>query len=67
MNNTEKLLPCPFCGGEAELAHSNDNKHRPYIRCKFGAFKNPPCPCSFPYQWSYKEIKGAVEAWNKRI
>lgn len=66
MNESEKMLPCPFCGGEAELTYNNDNKKRPYVKCKFGAFEKPKCPCYQPYQWSYKTEHEAISAWNKR-
>lgn len=67
MSETEKLLPCPFCGGEAEITYSNDNHKQPYIRCRFGSTQVPTCPCYNPYQWSYKNISEATKAWNKRI
>lgn len=62
----EELKKCPFCGGEAELYYSNDNKRKPYIRCKFGVLQKPKCPCYQPYQWTYKTEKEAIEAWNRR-
>lgn len=61
------IKPCPFCGGEAEVAYSNDNHHQPYIRCRFGSTQTPTCPCYNPYQWSYKTIGDAIKAWNKRV
>ena len=64
--NTDKLLPCPFCGGEAELTYSNDNHHQPHIQCKFGCFLTPKCPGAHTYQWHYKTEKEAIEAWNRR-
>lgn len=32
MSNTEKLQPCPFCGGNAEIKHGQDI-YDTYIEC----------------------------------
>lgn len=66
MNDIE-LKPCPFCGGEAELIYSNDNHHKPYIACKFGSMLTPKCSAYNTYQWNYKTVAEAVEAWNRRV
>lgn len=29
---TEKLLPCPFCGGEAEVTTAMETERRPEIK-----------------------------------
>jgi Lar family restriction alleviation protein len=58
---TEKLLPCPFCGGESLLRDRYINgaantKH--YIReCRH-------CKATFAH-W-FRSIKKANEAWNRR-
>ena len=58
---TNKLLPCPFCGGESLLRDRYINgvantKH--YIReCRH-------CKATFA-NW-YRSIKKANEAWNRR-
>lgn len=67
MSDKMKLLDCPFCGGEAELRFSNDNKHQPHVVCKFGAFRNPVCPAHNTYGWSYHTVEDAVKAWNSRV
>jgi Lar family restriction alleviation protein len=60
-----KLKPCPFCGGEAELAYTTDNSHRPFVRCKSIALITPKCfACQYP--WRHKTEKDAIEAWNRR-
>lgn len=60
------LKPCPFCGGEAELARTIDNHALPFVRCKFGAFENPKCPACRIWMWDYKTEEEAIEAWNRR-
>ncbi len=60
------LKKCPFCGGEATLEYTNDNKHRPYVVCKFGTQKEPKCPASIAYHWHYHTEEEAITAWNRR-
>lgn len=62
----EELKTCPFCGGEAEMVYSNDNKHQPYIQCKFGRNIEPKCPGTYTYQWNYRTESEAIKAWNTR-
>ena len=47
-----KLLPCPFCGGEAEWGHKDKN----WIRCK-------KCSCESLY---YENKDDAIKFWNTR-
>lgn len=56
MNNT--LLPCPFCGGEAELNHnySDDYGDSYWVSCNF-------CGVATDSDWSQKT---AIAAWNRR-
>ena len=61
-----ELKCCPFCGGEAEVAYSNDNHKQPYIRCKFGVMENPKCPASNMYQWQFRSLDEAIKSWNTR-
>ena len=61
-----ELKCCPFCGGEAEIAYSNDNHKQPYIRCKFGVMENPKCPASNMYQWQFHRLDEDIKAWNTR-
>lgn len=59
MSNTEKLLPCPFCGGEAEL----------HIKKGFNGeivFVFVGCNNCQSSTRTYSTETGAVEAWNKR-
>ena len=50
---TEKLKPCPFCGGEAMII-SEINYH--HVRC---------VKCFTITDW-YKTKEEAIEAWNTR-
>src|SRR5713101_2589100 len=53
LNNQAELLPCPFCGGEAQLITDFDNC---YIGCK-------SCYISTV---SYDCYEGAAITWNRR-
>lgn len=58
MSNEIKLLPCPFCGGEADLI---EQKHREYastyyVRCK-------GCHCKSLERMGVGIV---AEAWNTR-
>lgn len=56
-----KLLPCPFCGGEAtideEVAYSVDSSYL-YVGCK-------TCPARIPFDFS-DFPEQIVEQWNRR-
>ncbi len=60
---TDKLKPCPFCGGEADFIQ--DNVLGIYaVWCK-------ECKCKTPYQFDFGaglEVskRKAVEVWNRR-
>ena len=49
---TEKLKPCPFCGGEAKI-----NKREYSIECT-------RCSAYMGYFYTKQE---AIEAWNRRV
>lgn len=51
---TYDLLPCPFCGGEAEFRDGSSTK--PYIRCK-------SCGCR---TWGSHAYDKLAAAWNRR-
>lgn len=57
----EKLKPCPFCGGEAELEiKQHVPKGYDYIpRCA-----NPSCAGRLTKKWINAEE--AIKAWNRR-
>lgn len=52
---TDKLKPCPFCGGEAEMIFWEAMKDA-RVRCK-------ACDVS---THDYRTPEEAIEAWNKR-
>ena len=64
----KKLLPCPFCGGKADIYHTehfNFHSRRHQFRCN-------QCNCHFSFyvKGEYKNAKQiekeAVELWNTR-
>lgn len=58
-----KLLPCPFCGGEAELIghyiKGVPNDFQYFVRCK-------KCKARPQQFYTFKKKEKAVEAWNTR-
>lgn len=68
MNDTEKLLPCPFCGGEAETHEEHTDNggvevyYREYhyysVRCKKRGADVTNC-------WG--GIEQVIKQWNKRV
>lgn len=72
----DKLKPCPFCGGAAEMCSAFDNKFLGkywYVRCKncysrgTGMYESRK---ELAPNEEYEAIRGAwkraVEAWNRR-
>lgn len=75
MNNEEKLKPCPFCGGEAEMYSEVDRIMGKfwYIRCRKCYSNGSRIYESLKKlepQEEYAAITGAweraIEAWNRR-
>lgn len=68
MNDTEKLLPCPFCGGEAETYEEHTDNggaelyyreyHSYIVRCK-------KCGASIVNCWGGMEQ--VIKQWNQRF
>ena len=63
---TDKLKPCPFCGGEARRIYATQyDDSRSYsvmcISCRTAIFRPKKG------EWdSYRSIDEAIEAWNRR-
>ncbi len=59
---TEKLLPCPFCGGEPKLRthRSGEDSMECYVEC-------PSCEVRTTYyEDAYAPVADARGAWNRR-
>lgn len=57
---SDKLLPCPFCGGEAKIITQNSVDECYGVRCtKVGCVAFDILPC-------YSEKAEAIAAWNTR-
>ena len=54
-----RLLPCPFCGGDAELFI--DEPKEWYVSCT-----NPDCGCEADLPLA-RTSQEAIEAWNRRV
>jgi len=64
MTAKEALLPCPFCGGEAELRQNCDyNTGEPLERGWFAIC--PPCDLIRDQAWAVARDE-AIAAWNTR-
>lgn len=63
MDDTNKkciMLPCPFCGGPADVDCGDDDIYVPYCQ-------NDDCVgCIVSTNVPYRTRSGAVESWNKR-
>ena len=59
----EKLKPCPFCGGEAEMFFNNVT--RDYSICCYDVYNDYDC-CGAEIA-SYIDEKELIEMWNQRI
>ena len=60
---TEKLKPCPFCGGKAEVSYQDDVFFRRRLySVKCGEYSD----CMGSMGWCNTEEE-AVELWNRRV
>ena len=56
----EELLPCPFCGGKAEIKENTEMGGRQYqVLCT-------NCPTTVGRHWYWKK-KYVIKAWNTRV
>lgn len=59
---TDKLLPCPFCGGTPKLRthRSGEDSMEAYVEC-------PTCEVRTTYyEDAYAPADDAIGAWNRR-
>jgi Lar family restriction alleviation protein len=57
-----KLLPCPFCGGEAYIWHAVHQSYGLKVSCRNDCVT---IPSSFD-TW-YTSEEQAIKSWNRRI
>ena len=66
----ERLKPCPFCGGEAEVIfeeYSGDHiVNEFYVRCTMFNNRLPNC-LVMPNTITYDSEEEAIDAWNRRV
>lgn len=66
MSDTERLLPCPFCGGEAEhkmyLWGHNTKSNEPIWRFYAYCMR-----CGAMTDNMFETKNKAIQAWNKRV
>lgn len=62
MSDTEKLLPCPFCGGKADIYVEGKIILDRYKKCYSVYCKD--CCCTTQYEENKQD---AIKDWNKRI
>lgn len=61
MSDAEKLLSCPFCGGEAEI-YSGKQEFLTHEEMCYSVFCQK-CHCTTQYE---PEEQMAIQDWNKR-
>ena len=66
---SEKLMPCPFCGGEAAVVDLGHRLYRPSCNHPYCVFC-AACDLMFGYDSDYGGIfdtkKEATKEWNRR-
>ena len=53
----QKLLNCPFCGGEAKFVHIFENPEKCMVSCR---------ECDGGIDAVFADEEKAIEAWNRR-
>ena len=57
MSEKNKLLRCPFCGGEARVTCNTDDTRYYVVSCQ---------SCALKAQWYHDNKEEAIEHWNTR-
>ena len=60
---SDKLMPCPFCGGPAKVESKWDGVVRWRVKCRNRHSKCAVHPKT-PYDYVSEEL--AIQAWNRR-
>jgi hypothetical protein len=61
ISNVSDLLPCPFCGGEAEIKQTG--KMKLTLKCKSCVIGITQKTLKFDLEWLEGKM---IEGWNKR-
>ena len=64
----EKLKPCPFCGGEAELVGGCENWSPTFNDPDSGG--DPiavVCECGCGFYGNFEDYSDAIKKWNHRV
>lgn len=67
MSEEMKLLPCPFCGGEARMLKKlwpPSDEVSYYVVCEHFGDSDEECPMGHSGLWDDEDI--AIKVWNKR-
>jgi len=71
MTERETLLPCPFCGGEANLYRAHQNKmlalgEKATDDHYLFTLSHHDCAGGFSIVWTFKPKAALIAAWNTR-
>lgn len=64
--NDPKLLPCPFCGGDAALWYFSGTDRPTSGEAYYVGCTNDHCGCEMEHPGGWKTAEAAREAWNRR-
>lgn len=66
MSEDLKLLPCSFCGGEAEIEHIHSDNGYPEVYYREWDFYAVKCKACGASTGNHSSEKTAADYWNKR-